>query len=142
MLVGLITGYCYAKVFNADLEILCWKPNAPVMNTRGNHFAQTIPFVSQRVITSVCLLLIGFGLVRDARAQGLQASLTNGLVAFFPFSGNANDESGNGHHGTFIGSQITLTNGVNGSPNRAYRFTGPASENRISGRFLRKIRLL
>ena len=96
------------------------------MNTRGNQFAQ-------RVLTSVCLLLIGFGLVRDARAQGLPASLTNGLVAFFPFNGNANDESGNGHHGTFIGSQITLTNGVNGSPSQAYRFTGPASENRISG---------
>ena len=27
------------------------------------------------------------------------ASLTNGLVAYYPFNGNANDESGNGNDG-------------------------------------------
>ena len=79
------------------------------------------------------MLLVGFSLVRDARAQGLPASLTNGLVAFFPFNGNANDESGNGHHGTIIGSQITMTNGVNSSPNSAYRFAGLPAENQITG---------
>jgi len=26
--------------------------------------------------------------------------LGNGLVAYYPFNGNANDESGNGNHGT------------------------------------------
>ena len=53
-------------------------------------------------------------------------SLTNGLVAYFPLNGNANDESGNGHHGTIVanGGLVTLTNGVNGMPNSAYRFAG------------------
>jgi hypothetical protein len=32
--------------------------------------------------------------------QQEQASLNTGLVAYYPFSGNANDESGNGNHAT------------------------------------------
>jgi hypothetical protein len=34
--------------------------------------------------------------------------ITNGLVAYYPFNGNANDESGNGKNGSFVGgSKIT-----------------------------------
>jgi sulfatase modifying factor 1 len=33
-------------------------------------------------------------------------SLSKGLVAYYPFNGNANDESGNGHTGTLVGSAI------------------------------------
>jgi hypothetical protein len=33
-----------------------------------------------------------------------QSFLTNGLVAYYPFNGNANDESGNGNNGTTFGS--------------------------------------
>lgn len=38
---------------------------------------------------------------------------TEGLVAYYPFSGNANDESGNGNHGAITGA--TFVNGVKGS---------------------------
>jgi len=31
----------------------------------------------------------------------------NGLVAYYPFNGNANDESGNGNHGTVTGANFT-----------------------------------
>ena len=67
----------------------------------------------------------------STHAQSLPTSLTNGLVAFYPFDGNANDESGNGHHGTVVGSQVTLTNGVNGAANSAYRFAPLPDENHI-----------
>ena len=50
-----------------------------------------------------------------------QPWLTNGLVAYFPFNGNANDESGNGHDGQVDGA--LLTNGVNGLPDSAYLFS-------------------
>ncbi len=49
-------------------------------------------------------------------------SLNNGLVAYFPFNGNANDESGNGNHGTVNGA--ILTTDRFGSSGKAYSFDG------------------
>jgi hypothetical protein len=49
---------------------------------------------------------------------------TNGLVGWWPFNGNANDESGNGNNGTKYGA--TMTNDRNGFPNSAYYFNGSA----------------
>jgi hypothetical protein len=51
-----------------------------------------------------------------------QTFLTNGLVAYYPFNGNANDESGNGNNGTVQGS--TLTTDRFGVPGHAYAFNG------------------
>jgi len=45
-----------------------------------------------------------------------------GLVAYYPFNGNANDESGNNHHGTVNGA--TLTTDRFGNANSAYSFDG------------------
>ena len=45
---------------------------------------------------------------------------TQGLVACYPFNGNANDASGNNHHGTVIGASLTADRF--GTANRAYRF--------------------
>jgi gliding motility-associated-like protein len=47
---------------------------------------------------------------------------TDGLIAWYPFNGNANDESGNGHNGTVFGA--TLTNDRCEKPNSAYGFNG------------------
>ncbi|MGK5093084.1 hypothetical protein WDW89_13840 [Deltaproteobacteria bacterium TL4] len=47
---------------------------------------------------------------------------TNGLVAYYPFNGNANDESRNGNNGTVNGA--TLTTDRHGNANRAYSFDG------------------
>ena len=46
----------------------------------------------------------------------------NDLVAYYPFNGNANDESGNGHDGTVSGA--TLTADRFGYANSAYDFDG------------------
>jgi len=46
----------------------------------------------------------------------------NGLVGWWPFNGNANDESGNGNNGTNNGA--TLTTDRNGVANQAYSFDG------------------
>jgi hypothetical protein len=43
-------------------------------------------------------------------------------VAYYPFKGNANDESGNGNHGTVFGA--TLTADRFGNPAAAYDFNG------------------
>ncbi len=48
---------------------------------------------------------------------------TNGLVGWWPFNGNANDESGNGNNGVIIGS-ITPSSDRFGNPNKSYNFLG------------------
>jgi hypothetical protein len=52
----------------------------------------------------------------------LPASLRNGLVAFYPFCGNANDVSGNNNNGVVSGASLTADRF--GNPNRAYTFNG------------------
>lgn len=47
---------------------------------------------------------------------------TNGLLAYYPFNGNANDESGNGNNGTVIGASVTTDR--HGNADRAYHFNG------------------
>jgi len=47
---------------------------------------------------------------------------TNGLVAWYPFNGNANDESGNGNNG--INNGATLTADRNNIFGKAYNFDG------------------
>ncbi|GEM_PF-3037333 len=62
-----------------------------------------------------------------AMSAGMAAAQvdTTGLVAFYPFSGNAGDSSGHGHHGTVYGA--TLTADRFGNPNSAYSFDGSTS---------------
>ena len=50
------------------------------------------------------------------------ADLTDGLVSYYPFNGNANDVTGNGHDGMVYGA--TLTTDRFGNPNSAYSFDG------------------
>ena len=52
----------------------------------------------------------------------ISSSLSDGLIAYYPFNGNANDESGNGYHGTVNGA--ILTSDKSGIPNKAFSFNG------------------
>jgi len=57
--------------------------------------------------------------------QPPQSFLTNGLVAYYPFNGNANDASGNGNNGIVYGA--TLTTDRFGNTNAAYYFNGTSA---------------
>jgi hypothetical protein len=65
-------------------------------------------------------LLIAILLATTTFAQVPNYVPTNGLVGWWPFNGNANDESGNGYNGTVNGA--TLTSDRFSSPNKAYTF--------------------
>lgn len=52
-----------------------------------------------------------------------QTWITNGLVAYYPFNGNANDASGNGNNGQTTGN-VVLTVDRFGNPASAYHFDG------------------
>ena len=64
----------------------------------------------------VLLILI----VATSYAQVPSYVPTNGLVAYYPFNGNANDVSGNGNNGTVNGA--TLTTDRFGNANSAFSF--------------------
>ena len=59
-----------------------------------------------------------------------QVNLDSGLVTYYSFNGNANDESVNGNNGTVNGA--TLTTDRFGNANKAYSFDG------VKNIFLRK----
>jgi hypothetical protein len=54
--------------------------------------------------------------------QACAQSFNSGLVAYYPFNGNANDASGNSNNGSVFGASLT-TNRF-GTPNSAYSFVG------------------
>lgn len=60
-------------------------------------------------------------------------TLKDGLVAFYPFTGNAIDSSGKGNNGTV--SAATLTTDRFGKSNAAYLFNGSTSEIRVTSPF-------
>jgi len=70
--------------------------------------------------TTILLTLILISLNSTAQIPSYVPS--NGLVGWWPFNGNANDESGNGNNGTVIGSILSYDR--NGNANNAYGFNG------------------
>ncbi len=82
-------------------------------------------FIANRLTlaTSFLLLLITSFLVSSSLHSQIPNYVpTNGLVGYWPFNGNANDESGNGNHGTVNGA--TLTSDINNISNQSYSFDG------------------
>lgn len=76
------------------------------------------------------LLLIAMGFVLTTQmimAQVPSYVPTNGLVGYWPFNGNANDESGNGNNGVVNGA--TLTTNRFGNTNSSYTFNGNSEIN-------------
>ena len=59
---------------------------------------------------------------KDSEATSTISDLSSGLVAWYPFDGNASDMSGNGNHGTVYGA--TLIPDLHGYPDQAYDFDG------------------
>ena len=72
--------------------------------------------------TRLLAVFVLFGLFITANAQVPGYVPQNGLVGWWPFNGNANDESGNGNDGTVNGP--TLTTDRFGNANSAYDFDG------------------
>ena len=66
--------------------------------------------------------------VSNSNCSG-ESVLSNGIVAWYPFNGNPNDESGNGNDGTNNGA--ILTQDRNGENNKAYYFSGNGCATRI-----------
>ena len=68
-----------------------------------------------RIVLAVFLFFAAAPIVITA-----QVNLQEGLIIYYAFSGDANDESGNGYHGIVQGA--TLTEDRHGEPDKAYLF--------------------
>ena len=75
-----------------------------------------------RNLLSFCMVFLPYILLGD---------LNNGLVAWYPFDGNASDMSGNGNHGTVNGATLGMDR--HGKQNNAYSFDGVNDKIEISG---------
>ena len=64
----------------------------------------------------------GFFNQSSSFCTSLSGSLQNGLTGYWPFCGNANDQSGNGNNGTVNGASLTTDRF--GNSNSAYSFDG------------------
>jgi len=79
----------------------------------------------RKVALAVVAMVFGW-----SSGAGATPVITNGLVAAWEFSGNANDLSGNSNHGTVIGA--TLTADRFGNPDSAYLFDSDIDRIEIS----------
>jgi len=70
-------------------------------------------------------LVIIVVLISNSWEEHAQINLDSGLVAFYPFNGNADDESGNNNHGAVIGAVLTIDR--LGNDSAAYEFNGTSS---------------
>ncbi len=71
---------------------------------------------------SILFLLIILNYCSHSTSSKTQDTLTNGLIAYYPFTRNANDSSGHNLHGTVIGP--VLTQDRDGNLDQAYFFDG------------------
>ena len=72
-------------------------------------------------------LIVALLFATNVFGQNLPSYLPkDGLVGWWPFNGNANDESGNGNHGKVNGA--ILSEDRNGLPNKSFKFDGSTND--------------
>ena len=83
-------------------------------------------------LTLLALLLLGFALnIGPLGISALaQPNLMDGLVAYYPFDGNANDLSGHGYNGIVYGAMPDVNQA--GQPSSSFRFTGTTNWIRLN----------
>lgn len=99
-----------------------YKDGVAIANATDSNYTANLPGVYTVKVTSAACDSTSAA-VTVKRVYALPNYLpSNGLVGWWPFNGNANDESGNENHGTVNGA--TLTSDKNGEVNKAYSFDG------------------
>jgi hypothetical protein len=86
-------------------------------------------------LSSLFLTFLTFFLAISAQAQVPSYVPTNGLVGYWPFNGNANDESGNGNNGTVNGAAFANDrfNSSNSAINQVNNGSHIRTNNAING---------
>lgn len=101
-----------------------------ISNKNSNVIMYSITIILNNKISSTlllktkCLIMKKFKMFLFAlfSSLSLMAQLNAGLMAYYPFNGNANDASGNNNNA--VSNTAVLTQDRFGNPNSAYRFNG------------------
>lgn len=93
--------------------------NKKQINMKKNYF-----------LLAICLLLVLGACKKKSSDPNNQTSISNGLIAYYPFSGNVNDASGNSYNLTNSGA--TLTDDKSGNPSSAYKFSSISDKLTVS----------
>ncbi len=116
---------CTASDPDGDSLTYSWSSNAGVFTGSGSNVVWTSPSVAGNYVLYVTVNDGRSGLTRDSvrvEVRDFSQTQTGELVAYYPFNGNANDESNHGNNGTVHGA--TLVADRRGMPNSAYVFDG------------------
>ena len=80
-----------------------------------------------KLILILVIVLAGYCVSGQTLLSRQAAETTHGLVAYFPFNGDANDLSGNGNHGSLVNGAL-FTNDRNNKTNGAIQFDKSLSQ--------------
>ena len=137
--LGRVGGSCHLRPQSRSqtgapsAQFVAASPVAPASSAAGplKRAEARAPFAlrSRRRALIPALLLAWLALCLIQPAHG-QSSLTNGLVAYYPFDGNANDASGNGNNGIVYGAIPDFDR--YGFPNGSFKFTGTTNRIRLN----------
>jgi len=117
------------NIANADIfdpSTGTFEPTDSLKTARFDHMAARLP--DGRVLVAAGAYdpvgQCGPKALAGAEVYDSSISRVEGLVAYYPFNGNANDESGNGNHGDTTGHAPTLVADRFGKDSSAYSFDG------------------
>ena len=97
-----------------------WLGNKPVSLTSLQ--GDKMKTITKILLFTLTALLVLAGCTKKGPSPNLCPTVCDGLVAYYPFYGDATDKSGNGQDGKVVGASMTKDR--NGYPNHAYRFEG------------------
>jgi len=131
---GALTGTALAWTLHAQVTCAALECETPIAECTGESCSFGSVEVGEYVVKLTATDSGGLVdlksvniIVTEAENSGVPTitfvdSLEKGLVAYYPFNGNANDESGNENHGTVNGA--TLVEDRDGNVDSAYSFDG------------------
>lgn len=126
---------CMANDPDGDTLSYSWVAARGTLSGRGSTVTWTAP-MNEGDYFVVCRIADGRGGQAvdsiGVRVRDFAIVQTGDLVAYYPFNGNANDESGNGNHGTVSGAILVADRF--GQANHAYSFDGVDDYIRIPNR--------
>lgn len=124
---------CAATDSDNDHLTFSWTSTAGSISGSDSVITWTAPNI-QGTFYVVCTIDDGNGgVVKDSISLEVRDLInypTGSLICYYPFNGNANDESGNNNNG--VVNNVTLTTDRHGNANSAYLFNGTTSSIDVS----------